>query len=39
MDAQAREQVEEAVTFSLQAPYPPAADAAYPVFVEDIRHG
>ncbi len=39
MDAQTREQVEEAVTFSLQVPYPPAADAAYPVFVEDIRHG
>jgi 2-oxoisovalerate dehydrogenase E1 component alpha subunit len=39
MDAQAREQVEEAVTFASQAPYPPAPDAAFPVFVEDIRHG
>ena len=39
MDAQAREEVEQAVSFASRAPYPPAADAAYPVFVEDIRHG
>jgi 2-oxoisovalerate dehydrogenase E1 component alpha subunit len=37
IDAQAREEVEQAVAFATQAPYPPAADAAFPVFVEDIR--
>jgi len=37
IDAQAREEVEQAVAFATQAPYPPAADAAFPVFVEDVR--
>lgn len=39
LEAQAKEAVENAVQFALEAPYPPAADAAFPVFVEDVRHG
>ncbi|MCJ7513946.1 MAG: thiamine pyrophosphate-dependent dehydrogenase E1 component subunit alpha [Anaerolineales bacterium] len=39
LEAQAKESVENAVQFALEAPYPPAADAAFPVFVEDVRHG
>ena len=38
LEAQAREQVEQAITFAEAAPYPDVSEAAYPVFVEDIRH-
>lgn len=39
MDAKAREAVEAAVAFAEEAPYPPVAEAAGPLFVEDVRHG
>lgn len=38
LEAQAREQVEDAIAFAEAAPYPDVTDATYPVFVEDIRH-
>jgi 2-oxoisovalerate dehydrogenase E1 component alpha subunit len=38
LEAQAREQVEDAIAFAEAAPYPDVTEATYPVFVEDIRH-
>jgi 2-oxoisovalerate dehydrogenase E1 component alpha subunit len=39
LEAQAREEVEDAIAFAEAAPYPDVAEAAYPVFAEDIRRG
>jgi len=39
MDAKAKELVNEAVKFGEEAAYPQAEEAAYPVFVEEIRNG
>jgi 2-oxoisovalerate dehydrogenase E1 component alpha subunit len=39
METRAKEMVDEAVRFGESAPYPQPEEAAYPVFVEDIRHG
>jgi 2-oxoisovalerate dehydrogenase E1 component alpha subunit len=39
LEAQVREEVEEAIAFAEAAPYPDVSEAAYPVFAEDIRHG
>jgi 2-oxoisovalerate dehydrogenase E1 component alpha subunit len=39
LDTQAREQVEEAIAYAEAAPYPDVGEAAYPVFVEDVRRG
>ncbi len=38
-ETRAKEQVDEAVAFAVAAPYPPVADGAYPVYVEDVRRG
>jgi 2-oxoisovalerate dehydrogenase E1 component alpha subunit len=38
LEAQAREQVEDAIAFAEAAPYPDVTEATYPVFAEDIRH-
>lgn len=38
-ESRAKEMVDEAVRFGESAPYPEPQEAAYPVFVEDIRHG
>ena len=39
LEAQAREEVEDAIAFAEAAPYPDVGEAAHPVFVEDIRRG
>ena len=39
IEAEIKEQVEDAVQFAEAAPYPDVAEASYPVYVEDIRHG
>ncbi len=39
MDAQAREEIDQAVTAASEAPFPEVAEAGYPVYAEDIRHG
>jgi 2-oxoisovalerate dehydrogenase E1 component alpha subunit len=39
LEAEIKEQVDEAVQFAEAAPYPDVAEATYPVYVEDIRHG
>lgn len=39
LEAEIKEQVEEAVDHAESAPYPDVSEAAYPVYVEDIRHG
>jgi TPP-dependent pyruvate/acetoin dehydrogenase alpha subunit len=39
MDLKAKELVNEAVKFGEEAAYPLAEEAAFPVFVEDIRNG
>ncbi len=39
MDAKAKELLNEAVKFGEEAAYPQAEEAAYPVFVEEIRNG
>lgn len=39
LEAQVREQVEDAVAFAEAAPYPDVTEATYPVFAEDIRRG
>jgi 2-oxoisovalerate dehydrogenase E1 component alpha subunit len=39
LDQQAQEQVEAAVRFAEAAPYPPAAEAAGPLFVEEVGRG
>ena len=38
MEAKAKAIIEEAVQYAAAAPYPRAEDAAFPVYVEDIRH-
>jgi 2-oxoisovalerate dehydrogenase E1 component alpha subunit len=38
MEARAKAMVEDAVQYATAAPYPKAEDAAFPVYVEDIRH-
>jgi 2-oxoisovalerate dehydrogenase E1 component alpha subunit len=38
LEAQAREQVEDAIAFAEAAPYPDVMEATYPVFAEHIRH-
>lgn len=37
MEAKARSMVDEAVQYAAQAPYPDALEAAYPVYVEEVR--
>jgi 2-oxoisovalerate dehydrogenase E1 component alpha subunit len=37
-EARAVAEVDEAVRFAEAAPYPEAAEGAYPVYVEDVRH-
>jgi 2-oxoisovalerate dehydrogenase E1 component alpha subunit len=39
LEARAKTLVDEAVAFALQAPYPHASEAAYPVYAEDVRGG
>ena len=39
LEAEIKAQVEEAVQHAESAPYPDVAEAIYPVYVEDIRHG
>jgi 2-oxoisovalerate dehydrogenase E1 component alpha subunit len=39
LEAEIKEQVEEAVQQAEAAPYPEVSEATYPVYVEDIRHG
>ena len=39
LEAEIKAQVEEAVQHAESAPYPDVAEASYPVYVEDIRHG
>ncbi|GAP15405.1 branched-chain alpha-keto acid dehydrogenase E1 component [Longilinea arvoryzae] len=39
METRAREMVDEAVKAAEAAPYPSPDEAAYPVYVEEIRHG
>lgn len=39
MEARAKEEIDQAVKFATEAPYPDVASAAYPVYVEDIRDG
>jgi 2-oxoisovalerate dehydrogenase E1 component alpha subunit len=39
IDSSVKEQVEAAVAAAEAAPYPEVAEATYPVYVEDIRHG
>ena len=39
LEAQIREEVEDAIAFAEAAPYPDVSEASYPVFAEDIRHG
>ncbi len=38
MEAQAKQQVEQAVAFAEAAPYPEVSEAAHPVYVEDVHH-
>jgi TPP-dependent pyruvate/acetoin dehydrogenase alpha subunit len=38
MEARAKEQIDEAVSFASQAPMPDGAEAAYPVYAEDVQH-
>lgn len=38
MEARAKSIIEDAVQYATAAPYPRAEDAAFPVYVEDIRH-
>ncbi len=38
MEAKAKAIIEDAVQYATAAPYPRAEDAAFPVYVEDIRH-
>lgn len=39
LEAEIKEQVEDAVQYAEAAPYPEVSEASYPVYVEDIRHG
>jgi 2-oxoisovalerate dehydrogenase E1 component alpha subunit len=39
IEAQAVEAVEDAIRFAEAAPYPDVSEAAYPVYVEDVRRG
>ncbi len=39
LEAQVKEQVEDAVQHAETAPYPDVAEASHPVYVEDVRHG
>jgi len=39
IEAQAVASVEDAIRFAEAAPYPDVSEAAYPVYVEDIRRG
>ena len=39
LEAKAKEMINDAVKFSEAAPYPDGAEAAYPVFVEDVHNG
>jgi 2-oxoisovalerate dehydrogenase E1 component alpha subunit len=39
LEAEIKEQVEDAVQHAEAAPYPEVSEASYPVYVEDIRHG
>jgi TPP-dependent pyruvate/acetoin dehydrogenase alpha subunit len=38
-EGRAKEEVEDAVRFATEAPYPEVETAAYPVYAEDIRRG
>ncbi len=38
MEAKAKSLVDEAITYALDAPYPDAEEASYPVYVEEVRH-
>ena len=38
MEAQVHEEVEDAVAFATNAPYPDVASATWPVYAEDVRH-
>lgn len=37
METRAKQMVDEAVTFAMDAPYPDVEEAAYPVYFEDVR--
>jgi 2-oxoisovalerate dehydrogenase E1 component alpha subunit len=39
LEARAKELVDDAVAFAMQAPYPDPSEAAYPVYAEDVRRG
>jgi 2-oxoisovalerate dehydrogenase E1 component alpha subunit len=38
-EGRAKEEVEDAVRFAMDAPYPDVETAAYPVYAEDVRRG
>jgi 2-oxoisovalerate dehydrogenase E1 component alpha subunit len=38
MEGRAKEIVDEAVSYALDAPYPDVAEGAYPVYAEEVRH-
>lgn len=39
MEARAKQEVDEAIQFAEQAPYPEISEGAYPVYAEDMPHG
>jgi 2-oxoisovalerate dehydrogenase E1 component alpha subunit len=39
VEAEAMEAVDDAIRFAEAAPYPDVSEAAYPVYVEDVRRG
>lgn len=39
MDARAKAIVDDAVQYATQAPYPEVAEALYPVYAEEVKHG
>ncbi len=38
MDKRAKDMVDEAVVYAMEAPYPEVEEAAYPVYFEEVRH-
>ena len=39
LEARAKDEVDDAVRFGEAAPYPEVSEGAWPVYVEDVRHG
>ncbi len=38
METRAKDLVDESVTYAMEAPYPAVEEAAYPVYMEEVRH-